>query len=135
MHRSNANKVYDRYLAFLPWGVSVNRGGVVYDLCQVSRISNFLPCGFSVNRGELVYAVFRPIPPSGILPFVQAGTERARGEGKKKRLHVLTALVLFLLMMMTTCADSPRFFCSILVQQLRNRTSRTPSVPACLVGQ
>ena len=36
----------------------------------------------------------------------------------------------FFLLLKTTCADSPRSSAPFLVEQLRNRTSCTPSVPA-----
>ena len=56
-------------------------------------------------------------PPSSfpIYEYAQAVTVGVHGEEKKKRLHVLTALVLFFLLLMTTCADSPRSSASILV--------------------
>ena len=60
----------------------------------------------------------------------QAVTVGVHGEEKKKRLHVLTALVLFFLLLKTTCADSPRSSAPFLVEQLRNRTSCTLSVTA-----
>ena len=63
----------------------------------------------------------------------QAVTVGVHGEEKKKRLHVLTALVLFFLLLKTTCADSPRSSAPFLVEQLRNRTSCTPSVTACFI--
>ena len=45
---------------------------------------------------------------------------------------MLTALVLFFLLLKTTCADSPRSSAPFLVVQLQNRTSCTPSVTACV---
>ena len=65
-----------------------------------------------------------------IRPCDQAVTVGVHGEEKKKRLHVLTALVLFFLLLKTTCADSPRSSAPFLVEQLRNRTSCTPTVTA-----
>ena len=44
---------------------------------------------------------------------------------------MLTALVLFLLLWITTCADSPRLFCLFLVWQLQNRLPCSPRHPPC----
>ena len=46
------------------------------------------------------------------------------------RLHVLTALALLVLLLITTCADSPRSSASLLVWQLPNWISCVGSLAA-----
>ena len=64
-------------------------------------------------RGELRQAPLR-LGATG-LGGEQTVTHRAHGEEKKRGLHVLTALILFFLLTMTTCAVSPRSSASVLV--------------------